>query len=166
MNLKEMLLKREIMYNMLDENLTYKEKEKYNYNIEFIDRLIKDEQGRILIKDKRKFNPVSIRLAMIVVFEEFLKCKNPKRKEHSYNSVFIESNSRFSLSTRNTEKWNDLNIIHPKNPCTLFENERKRLSYYYRALHKIVDNAWWIVDQDIVTQSLEEIKSDVKICLN
>lgn len=121
-------------------------------------------------------NEVTFRNGMIVEIE-FIEIHDELDR---VNQVFFETKKRakhkFNLKYSYHKHFKTLLEIHPISPCAEFEygdvsknkkiSDTKKLNKYKKSIQEILDNRFWMIDDDKVEDSLSRVYSKVKDCSN
>ncbi len=122
-----------------------------------------------IIKQDGKGNfknlPISMRIGMIVVFEEYIQRKLKHRDEYDFEFIYKIAYSRFKLRSRNKKRFNSsLPEVHPEDPCAFYEDNNWSKGQYKRAVNRILTNSSWLIEFQEAEESLQEIYNEVNLC--
>lgn len=122
--------------------------------------IIKANEAKLINKNRE----ISMRKAMIIIYEEYLQKEGMKRGDYEYEFIYEKSSVRYVLKQRNKTRFPTLEITHPEYPCRVYEDFSKKKFHYTKALEEILVNACWLIENDKAELSLKEIYNEVKLC--
>ncbi|TLP81849.1 hypothetical protein [Maribacter sp. ACAM166] len=107
---------------------------------------------------------LSRRRAFIVILEElyFDVLKYPD--DLKIESIHRRASQRFEYMNRDTKSFNTPSDIHPKDPCTFYEDNGYAKSRYKSALQHLVLESHRYFEVPEAEVSLKVIFEDVKLC--
>lgn len=160
--------------------------EKYSKKIErindgFIEKMCFSELEKcvnnVALKAKMiEETEVTFRNGMIVEIE-FIEIQDElDRVNQVFSATKKRAKHKFNLKYSYHKHFKTLLEIHPVNPCAEFEygdvsknkkiSDTKKLNKYKKSIQEILDNRFWMIDDDKVEDSLSRVYSKVKDCSN
>jgi len=165
MNQKELILKKEeAIRRLASENLTSEMRNELKYSVKIYDQLIIEQGDKEFVIKKRKYTQVTLRKAMIIVFEEYLQLNDKPRSFYTIKGVSSKAKIDFNVGRRGVSDFEGLDHIHPEKPCCKFENNNNKKRFYSKDLQVILENKAWLIDEEKVTKSLVKIHNEIKSC--
>jgi hypothetical protein len=126
------------------------------------ERLVRDVQEAIGIASQKP--KLSRRRAFIVILEE-LYYNTPKYPENlSLESIHRRASQRFEYMNRDTKSLTTPTEVHPKDPCTFYENNGYAKARYKSALQHLVLESQRYFEVPEAETSLKLLFEDVKLC--
>lgn len=123
------------------------------------------------IKNLRLSTPISMSNGMIIVHQtslnNLIEIKGLHSSKEYFKNTYNEANRLYKLGGKHFTYYNEnINNIMPTNPCLIYENDSATKNNYYKKLCYIVINRTWLVDYSEVAKSLNDIREEVKHCLD
>lgn len=151
------LKKRDKGVEILIEGNTYSSEQ-----IKLAQQLLIDAQKEL--DQSRKKPKLSRRRAFIVILEEGYYDVKEYPKELTLESVHRKASQRFEFSHRAMNSFTTPNEVHPKDPCSHYENDGLRKAKYRQTLAHLVTYSQLYFSIKEAAQSLEATYRDILQC--
>lgn len=126
------------------------------------ENLVRDVQSAIGIASKKP--KLSRRRAFIVILEELYYNVPKYPKDLALDGIHRRASQRFEYMNRDVKSFRTPTEIHPKNPCTFYEDNGYAKSRYKSALQHLVLGSHRYFEVPEAEASLKVLFEDVKLC--
>lgn len=131
------------------------------YTNEDIKRVINEAFRAKLIKKERE---VSLRMGLIIIFEEELQTNDFPRNYYDLEKILQKARRRFVIKQGNRNRFSSLSEAHPEDPCFTYEENARKKGQYRIILQRILNNAVWLIEVEKAEASLQKTLEDVIDC--
>jgi len=145
----------------LKDDLSHYIGKKLYYTDSYIKNLFDEAYRRDIINKKY---PISQRMGLIIVYEEYLQKGNSKRGSTTLKKMSEVSAVRFHIRQNNKDRFKNLEEAHPEDPCTLYEDNKRKKGQYEKSLRTILLHARWLIECEKAEKSLRSIQHNVHYC--
>ncbi|SRR6056297_3019949 len=126
------------------------------------ERLVRDAQRAIGIASQKP--KLSRRRAFIVILEELYYNVPKYPKELTLDGIHRRASQRFEYMNRDAKSLTTPTEVHPKNPCTFYEDNGYGKARYKSALQHLVLESQRYFEVPEAQTSLKLLFEDVKLC--
>jgi FKBP-type peptidyl-prolyl cis-trans isomerase (trigger factor) len=130
--------------------------------VRLAEKIVRDLQSDLERASRKP--KLSRRRAFIVILEELYFDTPEYPKELTLERIHRRASQRFEYMNRNTKELTTPTEVHPKDPCTYYEENAHGKARYRAALEHLV-NGWHLYFQEPDAEiSLKTTYNDVKLC--
>jgi len=126
------------------------------------ERLVRDVQKAIGIASQKP--KLSRRRAFIVILEELYYNVPKYPNDLTLDGIHRRASQRFEYMNRDVKSFTTPTEVHPKDPCTYYEDNAHAKARYRSALQHLVLESHRYFEVPEAETSLEILFEDVKLC--
>lgn len=126
----------------------------------FISELLKFENKINVINSLK----ISLRKGGIIIIEEEISYNKIKRFDIELKDVIKKATIEFSIKQRSIGRLKSIEHIHPEKPCEQYEDNKRSMGEYLKALKFILANQQILIKHMEVSKGLENSKNKVIGC--
>lgn len=145
-----------------EEHPTISGKEYSRSQVLLAEQLVRDVQNAIGIASQKP--KLSRRRAFIVILEELYYNVAKYPEDLTLDGIHRRASQRFEYMNRDIKSFSTPTEIHPKDPCTFYEDNGYAKSRYKSALQHLVLESHRYFEVPEAEASLKVLFEDVKLC--
>ncbi len=137
-------------------------KEYSRSQVQLAEQLVRDAQKAIGTASQKP--KLSRRRAFIVILEELYYNVPEYPKDLTLEGIHRRAAQRFEYMNRETKSFTTPAEVHPKDPCTFYENNGYAKARYKSALQHLVLESHRYFENPEAETSLKLLYADVRLC--